>query len=107
VDKQNPLKLSTRVESWEMADPDPSISNGTCVYARGKRATRNFIPCGNAVFGDIHCCQAGDNCLEDNACYNSKHGTTYLAGCTDFDYDDPSCPNKKSYDGMTLVLVVG
>ncbi|KAK4158069.1 hypothetical protein C8A00DRAFT_28967 [Chaetomidium leptoderma] len=81
-----------------MADPERSISNGTCVSAFRKKASRNFIPCGNSAFGDIHCCQAGDYCLDDNACFNGKHGTTYLAGCTNFHYEDPSCPDKKSYE---------
>jgi len=90
-----------------MAEPDRSISNGTCFYAASNEASSNFIPCGNWVFGHIQCCQAGDFCLDDNACYNSKHGTTYLAGCTDSDYADPSCPNKESYQGMVKVVMAG
>lgn len=90
-----------------MADPDQSISNGTCFHAPKKRAAPNFIPCGNWVFGHIPCCQAGDVCLADNACYNAQHGTTYLAGCTEADYDDPSCPDKKSYEGMTVTAATG
>ncbi|KAL2129179.1 hypothetical protein VTI74DRAFT_8107 [Chaetomium olivicolor] len=82
-----------------MADPR-SISNGTCFSAPGEGAGRNFIPCGNWEYGNYPCCQAGDFCLDDNACYNGKHGTTYLAGCSDSDYEDPSCPDKKSYKGM-------
>ena len=43
---------------------------------------------------------AGDNCLADNACFG-HHGEgygsdlTYQAGCTDPDYNDDSCPDKK------------
>ncbi|KAK4100934.1 hypothetical protein N658DRAFT_472521 [Parathielavia hyrcaniae] len=80
-----------------MGGPNPFISDGTCYSSRGERAKHNFLPCGNAAYGHLHCCQAGDICLEDNACYNFRHGTTYLAGCTDFDYEDPSCPDKKAY----------
>ncbi|KAK4241980.1 hypothetical protein C8A03DRAFT_40685 [Achaetomium macrosporum] len=80
-----------------MADPDPSVSNGTCFYAAEQVASDNFIPCGNWAFGHYHCCQTGDWCLEDNACYNGEHGTTYLAGCTDIDYKDQSCPDKDAY----------
>ncbi|AEO67135.1 25532c19-ae96-483e-956b-f0ce22bfc609 [Thermothielavioides terrestris] len=80
-----------------MADPDQSISNGTCFSAVRQLAADNFIPCGNWVFGNYQCCQAGDYCLDDNACYNPEHGTTYLAGCTDLEYRDASCPDKKSY----------
>ncbi|KAL2139719.1 hypothetical protein VTI28DRAFT_4757 [Corynascus sepedonium] len=82
-----------------MDSPDQSISNGTCFYARGKSSNDRFIPCGNVAFGNIHCCQAGDTCLEDSACYNGRYGTTYLAGCTDIYYEDTSCPNKTSWDG--------
>ncbi|KAK3292165.1 uncharacterized protein B0H64DRAFT_222871 [Chaetomium fimeti] len=80
-----------------MVDPDPSVSNGTCFYALGFFSHYKFIPCGNAALGHIHCCQAGDHCLEENACYNDRYGTTYLTGCTDPDYKDASCPDKKSY----------
>ncbi|KAL2177090.1 uncharacterized protein P884DRAFT_201350 [Thermothelomyces heterothallicus CBS 202.75] len=88
--------------NYKIADPNQSISNGTCFYARGKTSNLRFIPCGNAVFGNIHCCQAGDTCLEDSACYNGRYGTTYLAGCTDPDYEDESCPDKTLWDGMTV-----
>jgi hypothetical protein len=88
----------------KMADPDPSVSNGTCFYAPQRMVFIGglYLPCGNEAFGNIHCCQAGDHCLEEGACYNEKYGTTYLAGCTDFDYKDASCPDKKSYYGMTI-----
>ena len=91
---------------YSMAEPEPdrSVSNGTCFYAPRLEASSNFIPCGNWVFGDIHCCQKGYFCLEDKACYNSKHGTTYLAGCTRWDYEDPSCPDKASYSGMITAM---
>ncbi|KAK4041407.1 hypothetical protein C8A01DRAFT_45466 [Parachaetomium inaequale] len=81
-----------------MADPDQSISNGTCFWAPGIESDPRFIPCGNAAFGNIHCCQAGDYCLADGACYNDRWGTTYLAGCTDLFYQDASCPDKQSYN---------
>ena len=87
-----------------MSDPDIndiSISYGTCVFKAGWATENLYLPCGNAAFGHIHCCQAGDMCLENNACYNQAHGTTYLAGCTDYDYKDPSCPDKKSFSGIT------
>ena len=86
-----------------MADDDRSVSNGTCFYAPRKEASSNFIACGNWVFGHVHCCQAGDYCLDENACYNNKYGTTYLAGCTRFDFKNPSCPDKKAFTGMVLL----
>jgi hypothetical protein len=89
-----------------MADPDPSVSNGTCFRAaNGKKSYGVIIPCGNVALGHIHCCQAGDHCLEENACYNGEFGTTYLAGCTDSTYEDASCPDKKSYMGMTMTTM--
>ncbi len=90
-----------------MADPDRSISNGTCFYAPRQEASSNFIPCGNWIFGHVHCCQAGDFCLDDKACYNSKHGTTYLAGCSRFDYQHPNCPDKKPFEGRVIVMPAG
>ncbi|KAK3903291.1 hypothetical protein C8A05DRAFT_32984 [Staphylotrichum tortipilum] len=80
-----------------MADLARSISNGTCVFTRGIVTDKIYIPCGNAAFGDISCCVAGDFCLENNACFNAKYGTTYLAGCTDPAYESPTCPDKKAY----------
>ncbi|KAK4130094.1 hypothetical protein BT67DRAFT_392192 [Trichocladium antarcticum] len=78
------------------------ISNGTCFYAPGKEADDSFLPCGNSAFGHAHCCVAGEMCLDQNACYSDRFGTTYLAGCSDMDYEDPRCPDKKAYQG-TLV----
>ncbi len=83
-----------------MSDPNIFISNGTCYSAPGEKLDGSFIPCGNDAFGHQTCCGAGDNCLADNACFGI-HGQgygsylTYLAGCTDPDYKDPSCPNKE------------
>lgn len=90
-----------------MADPDPSVSNGTCFFMPAVYflSDRSYIPCGNAAFGNIHCCQAGDHCLEEGACYNEEYGTTYLAGCTDFNYKDVSCPDKKAYWCMAMMTI--
>lgn len=88
-----------------MADPDPSVSNGTCYFMARNFVLGVFIPCGNVAFGNIHCCQIGDHCLEEGACYNKEYGTTYLAGCTDQSYEDASCPDKKAYRGMTMTTM--
>lgn len=83
-----------------MGEPNIFVSNGTCYSGPGKKLDSSFIPCGNAAFGHYTCCGAGDNCLVDNACWG-QHGTgygsslTYLAGCTDPEYKDPSCPKKE------------
>lgn len=53
-----------------------------------------MIPCGNAYFQPQACCQHNDNCLESSVCYNSDHGVTYIAGCTDKDYNASVCPDK-------------
>lgn len=84
----------------DMGEPNIFISNGTCYSAPGRRLDDSFIPCGNTAFGHFTCCGAGDNCLANNACWG-VHGTgygsslTYLAGCTDPEYKDPSCPKKE------------
>lgn len=73
----------------------PWISNGTCYLTANVPSDPVFIPCGNDAFGHKSCCQAGDICLENNACYNAHFGNTYLVGCSDPDYLDESCPDKK------------
>jgi hypothetical protein len=102
VPRPGPTFPEITMTKLENIEPDPSISNGTCFYAPYKEASSNFIPCGNWVFGHVQCCEIGDKCLSHNACYSDYYGTTYLAGCSRFDFDDPSCPDKKSYKGMTM-----
>ncbi len=82
-----------------MSDPNIYISNCTCYSAAGTKLDGSFLPCGNDAAGHKTCCGAGDNCLADNACFGvhgSGYGSylTYMAGCSDPDYKDASCPNK-------------
>lgn len=92
---------------------DIYISNGTCYGSAGNELDRSFIPCGNAAFGPVTCCGAGDVCLSNNACFG-VHGTpgsygadlTYLAGCTDESYRDGSCPDKYGIDQPWIALTV-
>ncbi|KAK0670343.1 hypothetical protein QBC41DRAFT_96663 [Cercophora samala] len=92
---------------------DIFISNGTCYGSAGNELNRSFIPCGNAAFGPVTCCGAGDVCLSNNACFG-VHGTpgsygadlTYLAGCTDESYRDGSCPDKYGIDQPWIALTV-
>jgi len=83
-----------------MSDQDISVSNGTCYSAAGEKLDESFIPCGNVAYGHQTCCGRGDNCLADNACFG-YHGNgygselTYMAGCTDPNYEDGSCPKKE------------
>ncbi|RYP49582.1 hypothetical protein DL768_004703 [Monosporascus sp. mg162] len=80
--------------------PNIFVSNGTCYSAPGEELDGSFIPCGNDAFGHQTCCGAGDNCLSNHACFGI-HGEgygsylTYMAGCTDPDYEDQSCPDKE------------
>ena len=74
---------------------DPYTSNGTCYWQAGKKSNSQFIPCGNVAFGNIPCCESGHWCLSSRACFGL--GVTYLAGCTDSQYEDESCPNKGDY----------
>lgn len=55
-----------------MSAIDLLISNGTCFYAPGVKATDNIIPCGNSAGGAYQCCEEGDFCLEYNICYNAN-----------------------------------
>ena len=48
----------------------PNISNGTCYYGPEKQANSKYIPCGNAALAHFTCCEGGDMCLSNNACYN-------------------------------------
>jgi hypothetical protein len=80
-----------------MSSPDANafISNGTCYIGAGKEADKRMLPCGNDALGHKACCQAGDMCLSSRACYNQEFGVTYLLGCSDPDYKDQNCPDKK------------
>lgn len=79
---------------------NPFISNGTCYFEAGEQSAAVFFPCGNDALGHKPCCQSGDMCLANKACYNGEFGVTYLAGCSDPDYNDSSCPDKQSFKGM-------
>lgn len=82
-----------------MSNSDIFISKGKCYSAKGEELDDSFIPCGNDDFGHVACCGRGDTCLTNNSCFGihgSGYGSylTYMAGCTDSDYKDSSCPNK-------------
>ncbi|EFQ32486.1 hypothetical protein CGRA01v4_05921 [Colletotrichum graminicola] len=79
-----------------MSALNPFIANGTCFHGPDE-AVEEWLPCGNVVFGDKSCCQAGDMCLSSRACYNGRFGITYLAGCSDPEYRHPSCPDKGAF----------
>ncbi|KAK6074614.1 hypothetical protein SCUP234_08144 [Seiridium cupressi] len=94
-----------------MSDQNIYISNGTCYSAAGKKLDGSFVPCGNDAFGHQTCCGAGDNCLADNACFGvhgSGYGSylTYMAGCSDPDYKDASCPDKEGIDQPWIALTL-
>ncbi|KIV88428.1 hypothetical protein PV10_08113 [Exophiala mesophila] len=83
------------------------ISSGLCFRDVEDRASDGFIPCGNAALGHKSCCQAFDVCLSSNACYNGEYGVTYIAGCTDIDYEDDRCPDKpEDYEDESWVGLV-
>ncbi|KAK7409603.1 hypothetical protein QQX98_008198 [Neonectria punicea] len=94
-----------------MSDDDIYVSNGTCYSAKGEKLDKSFIPCGNNAYGYQTCCGAGDNCLVDNSCFGihgSGYGSylTYMAGCTDPDYEDSNCPDKKDIDQDWIALTL-
>ncbi|KAI1502594.1 hypothetical protein F5X99DRAFT_426976 [Biscogniauxia marginata] len=91
-----------------MDDFNPVLSNGTCWSNVNVRAIDDFIPCGNDAGRGQHfaCCNHGDNCLSSNACYNSKYGTTYIAGCTDAGFASAACPKKGDFYNQQWVGLV-
>jgi len=64
-----------------------------CFYAANERAGSAIVPCASGS-GFVACCQIGDLCLSDSACWNPQHNVTYLYGCTDPTYSDYTCPFK-------------
>jgi hypothetical protein len=63
----------------------------TCYISAGVAAASFVVPCGT---GTVACCQLGDICLGDSACYNAATGVTYLYGCSDSSYTNAVCPWK-------------
>lgn len=81
------------------------LSSGVCYKDTDDLASLGYIPCGNSALGHKSCCQAFDMCLSSNACYNAQYGVTYIAGCTDKDYEHHTCPEKPTgYTGMEYTL---
>lgn len=70
------------------------VSNGTCYSGPYREADKQMLPCGNDANDHVACCQAGDNCLKSNVCFNIAFGVTYVAGCSDVTYQHPTCPYK-------------
>ncbi|KIV82198.1 hypothetical protein PV11_04325 [Exophiala sideris] len=73
-----------------------AVAQNECYYAANKRAGSAIIPCGTGTYSA--CCQIGDLCLSDGACWNPTHNVTYLYGCTDPNYADSTCPWKCGSD---------
>lgn len=70
-----------------------SAQDNQCFYAPGKRAGSIVVPC-SSEGSYAACCQQGDICLSDSACWNPQYNVTYLYGCTDPNYADYACPYK-------------
>ncbi|KIW12797.1 hypothetical protein PV08_07984 [Exophiala spinifera] len=100
------LVLPAALVLHAMAGFNPDISNGTCYYNSGSEAPSRFIPCGNAAIRHKSCCESSDMCLSSHACYNAQYGVTYLAGCTDPDYEDEACPVKGDFSDQTWAGLV-
>ncbi|CAN8104888.1 unnamed protein product [Discula destructiva] len=85
-----------------------NLSNGTCYYAPRAVTNGDFIPCGNIALGNWPCCKTGDVCLAfetANACYDYASGNTYVAGCTDQEYVDSTCPQKLGFFDQEWVAI--
>ncbi|ROW09065.1 hypothetical protein VMCG_03003 [Cytospora schulzeri] len=73
-----------------------NVANGTCYIGYQQAAGPELVPCGNAGIDNVPCCFGGDYCDSSNTCFNDDTGSTYLAGCTDPEYTDGSCPFKST-----------
>jgi hypothetical protein len=111
--------LPLLLAQWHSAtNAQSSAQPQLCYYSANNLLESVFLPCGDPQNGFKTCCEAGDNCLANNACYSPRCkyssyfslssfivekiivGTTYLAGCTDPDYKDGSCPEKPNLEGV-------
>jgi hypothetical protein len=96
----NSLAKTTRMPNhWRtvaslcLALLDLVYADAGCYYAANARAASIIIPCSSAP-GFSTCCQMGDLCLSNNACWNPQYNITYLYGCTDPSFTDNTCPYK-------------
>jgi hypothetical protein len=73
-----------------------------CYFGPGAefRGPQNLVPCNST--GTSTCCLLGDTCLSGNSCYDYNTGDLYQYGCTDIEYQDPSCPQKCGWDPCKL-----
>lgn len=78
--------------------------NRECYYAPNKKAGSAIIPCTDPSRGITWCCQNGDICLSDLACWNPKTNVTYQYGCTDSMYEHDNCPKKCNLDMGVFLL---
>ncbi|KAM0326703.1 hypothetical protein ACHAQA_006576 [Verticillium albo-atrum] len=79
----------------------PKAASQQCYFARGMLAPPEVVPCfpTNLDAGEASaCCQAGDFCLTDGACFDPRSRTTYMYGCTDDTYEHANCPAKCGLD---------
>ena len=69
------------------------LAQSQCFYAADKTLDSVYVPCGpidnDSPFAS--CCLLGDFCLSSSACFSSSTGFTYIAGCTDENYEDSTC----------------
>ncbi|KAI0434351.1 hypothetical protein F5Y09DRAFT_357173 [Xylaria sp. FL1042] len=87
-----------------MSEMDPNVSNGSCWANVNVALEDDYIPCGNVADGNSYaCCHYGDICLSSNACFHTKFGITYLAGCTSQDFSGPACQNKGEFFNQSWV----
>lgn len=59
-------------------DYNPLVTNGTCYFKAGQQMADEYSPCGNAALSNYWCCQLGDACASENACFNFGSKYTLL-----------------------------
>ena len=87
------MRLSVSIPTALVLLVAVASAQNQCYYAADERAGSAIIPCGGSSSISA-CCQIGDLCLSDSACWNPTHNVTYLYGCTDPTYTDSACPWK-------------
>lgn len=85
---------------------DLLLSEGTCYFGAGQKASSKFIPCGNAnLEGPQACCYEYDYCLSSNTCWDLETVVTYIAGCTDPLFRADVCPQRDNYPDQQWVAL--
>jgi hypothetical protein len=57
-------------QRYTNANAQSSVQPPSCYWSVNQTLDSVFFPCGDALNGFKSCCEEGDNCLANNACYS-------------------------------------